>query len=117
MAEQTNKRRVTMRNVRLGADGQTIEEHAVDYVPLPILNDYVADARTRWQLVQVSDEPDAGPGGVDGDTDHEAHLKDLSDAALQAAHDDHIAQLVANGEPISDPADAPSAVVMSVEES
>jgi hypothetical protein len=29
---------------------------------------YVADARTRWQTVEVGDEPDAGPAGYDGAT-------------------------------------------------
>ena len=55
-----DKRRVTMKSIRLSADGSTITEEAVDYVRPDHLDAYVADARTRWQLVEVSDEPDAG---------------------------------------------------------
>lgn len=76
MAESTTdpKYRVTMRSVSLSADGATIERTGVDYVPLSILDAYVADARTKWQAVTVSDEPDYGPGGEDGDTHLPAHL-------------------------------------------
>lgn len=79
---QTDKRRVTMKSIRLAPDGNTLEEHAVDYVPERILDAYVTDARTRWQFVEVSEDYDAGPGGADGDTDHEVHLRDLSPEAL-----------------------------------
>lgn len=65
---EITKRRVTMRNVSLAADGATITEEAVDYVTPDFLDAYVDDARTRWQHVAVSDEPDAGPGGYDGQT-------------------------------------------------
>jgi hypothetical protein len=68
------KRRVTMRSAILTADGIVTHE-AVDYVPLDILDAYVSDARKRWQLVEVSDEPDAGPGGHDGVTHVPAHLE------------------------------------------
>lgn len=47
---------------------------AVDYVPPEILDAYVADARERWQQVEVSEEPDAGPAGYDGPTFIPAHL-------------------------------------------
>lgn len=68
------KRRVTMRNfVTLppakpgGPPG--IETHeAIDYVNPEFLDAYVADALTRWADVQVSEEPDAGPGGYHGQT-------------------------------------------------
>lgn len=62
------KRRVTMRNfVAVSADEVHTHE-AVDFVNPEFLDAYVADARTRWQSVEVSDEPDAGPGGYDGQT-------------------------------------------------
>lgn len=111
-----DKRCVTMRSVRLAADGTTLTEECVDYVPLSILNDYVADARTRWQYVTVGDTPDAGPGGDDGATDFEIHLRDLSPAALDAAHNEHLASLAYEGVPLMDPVDAPSPVTMTVEE-
>jgi hypothetical protein len=61
------KRRVTMTNV-VAVPGGVGEHKAVDYVRPDFLDAYVADAKTRWQLVEVSDEPDAGPGGYDGQT-------------------------------------------------
>src|SRR5690348_4068878 len=69
---QITKRRVTMRGAssRILDDG-TVESHvieAVDYVRPDFLDAYVADARTRWDSVTVSDEPDAGPGGYHGQT-------------------------------------------------
>jgi hypothetical protein len=112
---QTDKRRVTMRSIRLAANGATITEECVDYVPSRILDAYVADARTRWQMVEVGDF-DHGPGGPDGDTDHTAHLKDLTEEGLAAAHEEHLSRLIEAGEPLLDPVDAPSPVVMTVAE-
>lgn len=66
-AEVITKRKVTMRNV-VAVDGGTQEHTAVDYVRPDFLEEYVADARARWQSVVVSDKPDAGPGGYAGDT-------------------------------------------------
>lgn len=68
-----DKRRVTMRSSTLAgvdADGNDVYRvmEAVDFVRPDFLDAYVADARTRWQVVEVSDEPDAGPGGYDGAT-------------------------------------------------
>ncbi len=67
-----DKRRVTMTSyiVHVDADGQPVTEkqEAVDYVRPDFLDAYTADAQTRWQHVEVSDNPDAGPGGYDGDT-------------------------------------------------
>lgn len=65
---RVTKRRVTMRSVTLAADGAVVTTEATDYVRPDFLNEYVADARTRWQQVEVSDEPDAGPGGYEGQT-------------------------------------------------
>lgn len=79
---RVTKHRVTMRNVRLLADGSTAHEECVDYVLPEHLELYVADARTRWQYVEVSEEPDAGPGGYDGDTALPAHLVGKSVADL-----------------------------------
>lgn len=64
---EITKRRVTMRSISAAPDGTAVLE-AVDYVRPDFLDAYVADARTRWQVVEVSDEPDAGPGGYDGST-------------------------------------------------
>jgi hypothetical protein len=76
---RVDKRRVTMTNLFAvpTEDGKgRVERHqAVDYVRPDFLDAYVADARTRWQTVDVSEEPDAGPGGYDGDTDDLAHLR------------------------------------------
>lgn len=73
---RTTKRRVTMRSATIteaGVNVVTVE----DYVPddeRGILPAYVADARTRWQSVTVSEEFDAGPGGYDGETTVPADL-------------------------------------------
>jgi hypothetical protein len=48
---EITKRRVTMRDQNGG--------EAVDYVRPDFLDAYVADAKTRWETVEVSDEPDA----------------------------------------------------------
>lgn len=66
---RVDKRRVTMRNRSLlpGTDVIQVQE-ATDYVRPDFLDAYLADARTRWQEVAVSDEPDAGPGGYEGQT-------------------------------------------------
>lgn len=61
------KRRVTMNSVTATPTGQA-NMSAVDYVPQEILDAYVADAKLRWQSVEVSEEYDAGPGGYDGAT-------------------------------------------------
>lgn len=58
-----------------------VERQAVDYVRPDHLDAYVADARTKWQLVTVSDEPDAGPGGYEGATAVPDHLS-LPDAGV-----------------------------------
>lgn len=68
---RVTKRRVTMRNFAVEViDGatQVIEYKAEDFVRPDFLDAYVEDAQTRWQHVEVSDEPDAGPGGYDGQT-------------------------------------------------
>lgn len=77
---QITKRRVTMTSVvAAGKDDEGRDlfhrYEAVDYVRPDQLDAYVADAKTRWQHVEVSDEPDAGPGGYHGSTaelDHSA---------------------------------------------
>ena len=70
---RVDKRRVTMTNVAfVGVDDEGKEVFqrsvAVDYVRPDFLDAYVAEAKTRWASVEVSDEPDAGPGGYDGET-------------------------------------------------
>lgn len=68
------KKRVEMRSISLTPDG-TMETKGVDYVVEgPELDAYVADAQSKWQLVTVSDEYDAGPGGYEGQTVVPAHL-------------------------------------------
>lgn len=72
---RVTKRRVTMRSAFLNsATGEVETVKAVDFVRPDFLDAYVADARSRWQRVEVSDEPDAGPGGYDGETYVPAHL-------------------------------------------
>lgn len=72
--ERVTKRRVTMQSSFLtgAVDDQGRPEiataSATDYVLPEVLDAYVSDAKTRWQLVQVSDEADAGPGGYGGAT-------------------------------------------------
>ena len=66
--DRIDKRRVTMRTAVALPDGNTAIHECVDYVRPDFLDAYVADAQTRWQVVEVSEEPDAGPGGYDGDT-------------------------------------------------
>lgn len=68
------KRKVTMRNVTLLADGNTANLEVTDYVPVDILDAYVADAKTRWQFVDVGTEHDPGPAGDEAETVVPAHL-------------------------------------------
>lgn len=82
------KRQVRMVNkVLLGVDSDGNEVYqtheAIDYVPVlgpanepGFLDAYVADAKTRWALVQVVEPEvhDAGPAGDDGDTHYPDHL-------------------------------------------
>ncbi len=77
MNEQITKRRVTMTGAyTVDADGMVTVHpcEAVDYVPPDVLDLYVADARKRWTSVEVSTEPDAGPGGYHAATYIPAHL-------------------------------------------
>lgn len=57
-----------MSSVSLGTDGELLTHGAVDYVRSDFLDAYVTDAKARWQHVEVSDEPDAGPAGYGGAT-------------------------------------------------
>jgi hypothetical protein len=74
MSDETiTKRKVTMRSVVAvepspeRPDGiLTIE--ANDFVRPDFLDAYVADAKTRWQSVKISDSPDAGEAGYHGAT-------------------------------------------------
>lgn len=75
------KRRVTMRNARLGPEGQVLTEERTDYVRPDFLEAFVAYASTRWQQVEVSEEPDAGPGGFHGAT----HIPAVLDHPLAGA--------------------------------
>jgi len=65
---RVTKRKVTMQNFIAVSATETHVHEAVDYVNPEFLDAYVADAKTRWASVEVSDEPDAGPGGYDGQT-------------------------------------------------
>lgn len=70
---RVTKRKVTMKSAipaGFDDDGKPIVHiHiATDHVRPDFLDAYVADAKTRWQSVVVSDEPDAGPGGYHGQT-------------------------------------------------
>lgn len=62
-----DRRKVTMTSVAARPDNSGYDVHqATDYVAIEHLDTYVADAKTRWQAVTVSDEVDHGPGGTDG---------------------------------------------------
>lgn len=72
---QITKKRVTMRTAGIAPGmtdnaGQPVIQitEGVDYVREDFLDAYVADARRRWQTVEVSEEYDAGPGGYHGAT-------------------------------------------------
>jgi hypothetical protein len=82
---RVDKRRVTMTSytTTVGENGEpiTLEHKAVDYVRPDHLDAYVANARENWQHVAVSEEPDAGPGGYDGQTAVPAGL-DVPDAGV-----------------------------------
>lgn len=67
------KRRVTMRSVVATPTGVDVHE-AVDYVRPDFLDAYIAAARKTWQVVEASDEPDAGPAGYHGATHVPASL-------------------------------------------
>lgn len=75
---EITKRRVTMTNYFVTGVVKGTPEvskvEAVDYVRPDFLDAYVADARTRWASVEVSEEPDAGPGGYHGVTRVPEHL-------------------------------------------
>lgn len=77
-----DKRRVTMTSYStvVSPDGEVgvQETKAVDYVRPDFLDAYLANARANWQHVEVSDDPDAGPGGYDGAT----HVPDVLDHPL-----------------------------------
>lgn len=66
MADTLTRYRVTMRSVQLNDDGVLLTYEAEDFVDTAHLEAYVADAKTRWQAVIVSDTPDDGPGGATG---------------------------------------------------
>lgn len=72
--DRVTKRKVTMKaySIKVNEDGSAVavEHVATDYVRPDFLDAYVAEAKGngRWTTVEVSDEPDAGPGGYDGQT-------------------------------------------------
>jgi hypothetical protein len=93
-----DKRRVTMTSaVYKGLDdaGKPYYEthESIDYVPPDILDAYVANARTKWQNVDVSDEPDAGPGGYDGRTSIPEHLPVPNAGTIREAEGDALKAL------------------------
>jgi hypothetical protein len=70
------KYKVTMTNVVAAGPNQVHTHQAEDYVPEDILDAYVADARLRWQNVDVDYDAghNPGPGGDDGATHYPAHI-------------------------------------------
>lgn len=61
-------RKVTMHNVgqQPTDDGpREVHHEAVDYVPVEHVQQYAAEARTRWQDVTVGTAHESGPGGDD----------------------------------------------------
>lgn len=88
--ERVDKRKVTMRNLfarTVNGKHQVEVQEAVDYVRPDFLDAYLADARTRWQEVEVSAEPDAGPAGYDGDTTIPEQIAGKTPQALAAYGD------------------------------
>lgn len=67
------KRKVTMRSVALGPENTLMEMIAEDYIREDFLDAYVADARGRWQSVEVGGIDD-GPGGEESPTHVPARL-------------------------------------------
>lgn len=65
---RVTKRRVTQRSATLAPDGKVYTVEKVDYVRPDFLDAYVAHAQSIWQVVEVSDEVDAGPAGYHGAT-------------------------------------------------
>lgn len=72
---RVTKRRVTMQSATLAADGNVYTTTKTDYVRPDILDAYLESAREAWQLVEVSEEPDAGPAGYHGATHVPKQLK------------------------------------------
>lgn len=73
-AEIVTKHRVDMYQVMLDAKNDPVLVKATDYPTPDMLDAYVADARTKYPRVEVSEEPDAGPGGYHGQTHYPSHL-------------------------------------------
>lgn len=85
---EITKRRVTMTDVTALPDGGVATHQAIDYVRPDFLDAYLADARAKWQVVEVSDDPDAGPGGYHGATSVPGHLDHpLAGQVFDAAED------------------------------
>jgi len=66
-----DRRKVTLTNYAFAGndeDGQPLfqKHEATDYVAVEHIDDYVADAKTRWASVVVGDETDHGPDGAKG---------------------------------------------------
>jgi hypothetical protein len=59
--------KVTMVSVSINDDGTVLRHEATDYVAPEDVDAYVADARTRWQSVRISDQVDNGPAGDNGE--------------------------------------------------
>lgn len=67
MGAPLDRYKVTMVNYFANpVTGKPEQHEATDHVAAEHLEEYVADAKTRWQAVTVSDEIDHGPGGVNG---------------------------------------------------
>jgi hypothetical protein len=69
---EITKRKVTARSISLAPEAgmPNLETVREDYVRPDFLDAYVNALREsgRWQTIEVSEEPDAGPGGYDGAT-------------------------------------------------
>jgi hypothetical protein len=65
---EVTKRKVTMTNYFGLPNGEVGKNEVVDYVRPDFLDAYVAAAQANWQSVVVSEKPDAGPGGYEGQT-------------------------------------------------
>lgn len=55
------KREVIMRNAFLTDSGDVVIHEAIDYVPVEGLEEYIVDAKERWQSVTYSTEHKDSP--------------------------------------------------------
>lgn len=91
---RVTKRKVTSYNLVPFKDEEgrdaVMRQQVEDYVRPDFLDAYVARQQGKgWQYVEVSDEPDAGPGGYEGPTYIPEGLDHPEAGAFYPAEGDH----------------------------